>query len=154
MALSLNSSAIEPGAMIPRQHTCDGKDASPPLRWIGAPQGSKGFALICDDPDAPMGTWVHWVIYSIPETADRLPEAVPATDRLEDGTLQGINDFGRIGYGGPCPPRGKPHRYFFRLYALNEQLSLRKGLTKKELLKEVEGHVLETAALFGLYGRA
>lgn len=154
MALSLRSSAIEPGTMIPREHTCDGRDVSPPLRWGGAPQGSKCFALICDDPDAPMGTWVHWVIYNIPETADRLPEAVPGTDKLENGELQGINDFGRIGYGGPCPPRGKPHRYFFRLYALDEQLSLRTGLTKKQLLKEMEGHVLETAQLFGLYGRA
>ncbi len=154
MALSLKSSTVEAGSTIPRIYTCDGRDISPPLRWENAPPGTKGFAMVCDDPDAPMGTWVHWVIYCIPADSDRLAEAIPATEKLENGTLQGSNDFGRIGYGGPCPPRGKPHRYFFRLYALDTELSIRSGLTKKALLKEIEGHVLETAQLYGVYGRA
>jgi Raf kinase inhibitor-like YbhB/YbcL family protein len=153
MALSLRSAAFESGSRIPRIYTCDGRDASPPLRWANAPQGTRSFALICDDPDAPMGTWVHWVIYNIPAETDRLPEALPCAEKLDDGALQGGNDFGRIGYGGPCPPRGKAHRYFFRLYALDCALSAAAGLTKRALLKQMQGHILETAELFGLYGR-
>jgi Raf kinase inhibitor-like YbhB/YbcL family protein len=153
MALSLRSVAFETGSRIPQIYTCDGRDVSPPLRWTGAPQGTESFALICDDPDAPMGTWVHWVIYNIPADGDRLSEAVPVSERLESGALQGGNDFGRIGYGGPCPPRGKPHRYFFRLYALDTKLSAAAGLTKKALLDQMQGHVLENAEFHGLYGR-
>lgn len=153
MALSLRSAAFEPGSRIPQIYTCDGRDVSPPLRWTGAPRGTAGFALICDDPDAPMGTWVHWVLYNIPADTDRLPEALPASERLESGVLQGGNDFGKIGYGGPCPPRGKPHRYFFRLYALDCQLSTTAGLTKKALLAQMQGHVLENTEFHGLYGR-
>ena len=153
MALSLRSSAFESGSGIPRGDTCDGRDVSPPLRWNNAPPGTGSFALICDDPDAPMGTWVHWVIYNIPADADRLPEAVPSSNRLDSGALQGSNDFGRIGYGGPCPPRGKPHRYFFRLYALDGKLSAAAGLAKKALLGEMDGRILESAEIHGLYGR-
>jgi Raf kinase inhibitor-like YbhB/YbcL family protein len=153
MALSVRSAAFESGSRIPKDYTCDGRDVSPPLRWTGAPQGTGSFALICDDPDAPMGTWVHWVIYGIPADTDRLPEAVPARERLESGAVQGGNDFGRIGYGGPCPPRGKPHRYFFRLYALDSQLTAPAGLTKKALLAQMQGHILEKTELHGLYGR-
>ena len=154
MALSLRSAAFESGSRIPQTYTCDGRDVSPPLRWDNVPPGTKSFALICDDPDAPMGTWVHWVIYDIPTDKDRLPEAIPSTEQLDSGALQGGNDFGRIGYGGPCPPRGKPHRYFFRLYALDGKLSAPGGLTKKALLKQMQGHILETAELHGLYGRS
>ena len=154
MALRLKSSTIEAGSTISRVYTCDGRDISPPLRWENAPPGTKNFALVCDDPDAPMGTWVHWVIYRIPADSDRLAEAIPLAEKLENGTLQGSNDFGRIGYGGPCPPRGKPHRYFFRLYALDAELSVGSGLTKNALLKEIEGHVLEQAEFYGVYGRA
>ena len=154
MALSLRSTAFESGSRIPQNYTCDGRDASPPLRWINAPPGTKSFALICDDPDAPMGTWVHWVIYNIPADTDRLSEALPTTEQLDNGALQGSNDFGRIGYGGPCPPRGKPHRYFFRLYALDGNLPTEAGLTKKALLKQMQGHILEKAELHGLYGRS
>ena len=153
MALSIRSSAFEPGSRIPQNYTCDGRDVSPPLRWTGAPQGTAGFALICDDPDAAMGGWVHWVVYNIPADTDRLPEALSASERLESGALQGGNDFGKIGYGGPCPPRGKPHRYFFRLYALDGQLSGAAGLTKKALLNQMKGHILETSEFYGLYGR-
>jgi Raf kinase inhibitor-like YbhB/YbcL family protein len=100
-----------------------------------------------------MGTWVHWVIYNIPGDADRLPEAVPSSERLDSGALQGSNDFGRIGYGGPCPPRGKPHRYCFRLYALDDTPSLPAGLSKKSLLEKIQGHILEVTELHCLYGR-
>jgi Raf kinase inhibitor-like YbhB/YbcL family protein len=153
MALTLRSAVFEAGSRIPQAYTCDGRDVSPPLRWAGAPQDTGSYALVCDDPDAPRGTWVHWVIYNIPADADRLPEGVPASERLENGALQGKNDSGRIGYGGPCPPRGKPHRYFFRLYALDGQLSAEAGLTKKALLNQMQGHILESAELHGSYGR-
>ena len=153
MALSLRSSAIESGSRISREYTCDGRDISPPLRWDNAPSGTRSFALICDDPDAPMGTWVHWVIYNIPAGSSQLPEAVPTTEKLDSGAWQGTNDFGRFGYGGPCPPRGKPHRYFFHLYALDIELSGREGMTKKDLLAEMKSHILETAEFHGLYGR-
>jgi Raf kinase inhibitor-like YbhB/YbcL family protein len=153
MALSLRSSAIESGSRISREYTCDGRDISPPLRWDNAPSGTRSFALICDDPDAPMGTWVHWVIYNIPPGSYQLPEAVPAKEKLESGAWQGSNDFGRIGYGGPCPPRGNPHRYFFRLYALDTELAGKAGMSKKALLGQMQGHILETAEFHGLYGR-
>jgi hypothetical protein len=153
MALTLRSAVFEPGSRIPKPYTCDGRDVSPPLRWTNVPPGTESFALICDDPDAPMGTWVHWVIYNIPADSDRLPEALPPTEKLEGGALQGSNDFGRIGYGGPCPPRGKAHRYFFRLYALDEELSAAPGSTRKALLAQMEGHILESTELHGVYGR-
>jgi hypothetical protein len=153
MAFTLRSAAFEPGSRIPQIYTCDGRDISPPLRWSNAPPGTKSFALICDDPDAPMGTWVHWVVYNIPADTDRLSEALPSSEQLEGGALQGGNDFGRTGYGGPCPPRGKPHRYFFRLYALDGKLAAGAGLTKKALLRRMEGHILESAEFHGLYGR-
>jgi Raf kinase inhibitor-like YbhB/YbcL family protein len=153
MAFTIRSTAIEAGGSIARVYTCDGRDISPPLRWDNVPEGTRSFALICDDPDAPMGTWVHWVVYGIPAGTRQLPEGVPASEQLSDGTVQGRNDFGKIGYGGPCPPRGKPHRYFFRLYALDEVLSLAPGLSKKALLKATEAHVLAQAEMFGTYGR-
>jgi Raf kinase inhibitor-like YbhB/YbcL family protein len=153
MAFTLRSAAFEPGSRIPQSYTCDGRDVSPPLRWNDTPPGTKSFALICDDPDAPMGTWVHWVLYNIPADTDRLPEALPSSGQLEGGALQGGNDFGGTGYGGPCPPRGKPHRYYFRLYALDRVLSVAPGLTKKALLQKMEGHILESAEFHGVYGR-
>ncbi len=150
--MKLVSSAFEEGGMIPSQYTCDGQDISPPLKWENVPQGTKSFALICDDPDAPMGTWVHWVIYNIPDSVRQLPEAVPTVERLSDGTLQGTNDFRRLGYGGPCPPGGT-HRYFFKLYALDTMLNLQAGATKEALLKAMQGHVLAEAQLMGRYKR-
>ena len=153
MSFTIRSSVFEPGGSIARVYTCDDRDISPSLSWENPPEGTLSFALICDDPDAPMGTWVHWVLYNIPASARGLPENVPPVQRLEDGSLQGKNDFGRIGYGGPCPPRGKPHRYFFKLYALDEELSLSAGLTKKALLKAIQGHILGQAEVFGKYGR-
>jgi Raf kinase inhibitor-like YbhB/YbcL family protein len=153
MAFGVRSTAFETGAQIPRVHTCDGRDVSPALRWDGAPPETRTFALVCEDPDAPAGTWTHWVIYNIPEKLKQLPEGLPPQGSLPDGTLQGKNDFGRLGYGGPCPPRGRPHRYFFRLYALDERLPLTSGLTRAALLRALQGHVLAQAELYGLYGR-
>lgn len=150
--MKLTSSAFSEGGMIPSQYTCDGKDISLPLSWSEVPDGTKSFALICDDPDAPMGTWVHWVIYNIPDTVRQLPEAVPTTEKLNDGSLQGKNDFKRFGYGGPCPPGGT-HRYFFKLYALDTRLDLKAGATKSQLLEAMKGHILAEAQLMGKYGR-
>jgi Raf kinase inhibitor-like YbhB/YbcL family protein len=153
MAFAIRSPAFASGAMIPRKHTCEGADVSPPLAWEDPPAGTKGFALVCDDPDAPSGTWVHWVIYGIPPEARKLGEGVPATSRLADGSLQGRNDFGTVGYGGPCPPPGMAHRYFFRLYALRSQPALAPGLTKGACRKAIQGLVIATAECVGTYIR-
>ena len=153
MGFELRSSVFAPSGTIPRKHTCDGPDLSPVLEWTNVPEGSKTLALICDDPDAPMGTWVHWVLYNLPGDVTGLPEGIPPTDTIELGAVQGINDFGRIGYGGPCPPPGKPHRYYFKLYALDEKISLYPGARKGDLLKAMENHVLGQAELMGTYGR-
>ncbi len=153
MPFTIRSAAFEARGRIAQVHTCGGRNISPPLSWDNVPEGAKSFALICDDPDAPMGTWVHWVLYGIPASVRFLPEAVPLREQLSDGSRQGKNDFGKTGYGGPCPPRGRPHRYFFRLYALDDVLSLAPGLTKKALLKAIDGHVLAEAHLYGTYGR-
>lgn len=153
MPFRIESAAFTAGAAIPRKHTCDSADVSPPLRWAEPPAGTKMFALICDDPDAPAGTWVHWVIYSIPPGATGLAEGVPPSKTLADGSKQGVNDFGKVGYGGPCPPRGKPHRYFFKLYALGADPGLGPGASKGQLLKAIEGKLLAQAELIGTYGR-
>ncbi len=151
-AMRLISPAFKHGDIIPRKYTCDGDDISPPLRWDKVPDKTKSFALICDDPDAPMGTWVHWVYYNIPKNIRNLPEGIVSNENPYIGGTQGLNDFKRIGYGGPCPPGGK-HRYFFRLYALDDVLDLPAGLTKAQLLKRIETHIIETAVLMGIYSR-
>lgn len=153
MALEIKSLAFESGSAIPRQYTCEGKDVSPPLSWKDSPAATISFALISDDPDAPMGTWVHWVIYNIPGTSDHLSEGVPPSENLSDGTRQGFNDFPSIGYGGPCPPPGKPHRYFFKLYCLDTKLNIKGKVTKEALLLAMKGHVLAEASLMGIYKR-
>lgn len=153
MGFELKSSAFAPSGMIPRKHTCDGSDLSPALEWTGVPDGTHTLALISDDPDAPMGTWVHWVLYNLPGDESGLPEGISPTETIEQGALQGINDFGRIGYGGPCPPPGKPHRYSFRLYALDEKVSLAPGASKRDLMRALENHILGQAELMGKYGR-
>jgi Raf kinase inhibitor-like YbhB/YbcL family protein len=152
MDIKITSPAFDEGGMIPRQFTCDGKDISPPLAWTGVPEGAKTIALISDDPDAPMGTWVHWVLFNLPATEKALSEAVPPDKELKNGAKQGRNDFRRIGYGGPCPPGGT-HRYFFKLYALNAVLNLPAGATKAELLETMEGHILAQGQLMGKYRR-
>ena len=153
MAFELKSSAFKAGETIPRKHTCDGQDLSPPLAWTEPPPGTRSFALVCDDPDAPAGTWVHWVLYGVPSSASSLPEGVRPAPVLDDGSRQGTNDFRRTGYGGPRPPRGAPHRYSFRLYALDVVLALAPGATKAALMKAVEGHTLGQAELMGRYAR-
>ena len=150
--LQIKSSAFEHNGMIPKKYTCDGEDVSPELSWTGVPEGTKSFALISDDPDAPMGTWVHWVLYDLPSSTTELPENVPADKVLKNGAKQGITDFKRIGYGGPCPPSGV-HRYFFKLYALDTKLNLETGATKEQLLKAMEGHVIGQGELVGKYSR-
>jgi Raf kinase inhibitor-like YbhB/YbcL family protein len=151
--MRITSPAFQEGGTVPQTFTCDGKDSSPQLEWSGVPASAKSLALICDDPDAPRGTWVHWVLFNIPTSANGLPEAVPMQKNLQDGSIQGTNDFGKIGYGGPCPPPGKPHRYFFKLYALDTTLGLDPGATKKQLESAMKGHILAEGQLMGTYGR-
>lgn len=154
MALALTSSAFSAGGSIPATYTCDGKDKSPPLTWDGAPAGTKSFALIVDDPDAPdpkapKRVWVHWVLYNLPADTKQLAEAVT---KLPHGTREGKNDWGRTGYGGPCPPIGR-HRYFFKLFALDQLLPDLSTPTKAELEKAMQGHVLEKVEIIGTYER-
>jgi len=153
MSIQITSAAFADGQPIPAKYTCDGDDASPPLQWTNAPANTKSFALIADDPDAPMGTWVHWVAYDLSPIANALPEGVAKSQYIAGNAMQGLNDFHRLGYGGPCPPPGKPHRYFFKIYALDTVLNLKPGLTKKELLKVTNGHVLAEGRLIGTYQR-
>lgn len=153
MAFELQSSAFKAGDSIPRKHTCDGDDRSPALSWTGPPAGTKSFVLVCDDPDAPAGTWVHWLLYGVPASATGLPEGVPPTLALDDGSRQGMNDFQKPGYGGPCPPGGATHRYYFRLQALDVVLALPPGASKAALTRAVAGHVLGKAELMGRYAR-
>jgi len=153
MAFELTSTAFPPGGSIPRRHTCDGDDVSPPLAWKDVPPGTKSLALVCDDPDAPAGTWVHWVVWAVPASASGLPEGVPPSATLPDGSRQGRNDFKRTGWGGPCPPRGGPHRYFFRLSAVDRTIDLPAGATRAELDRTLEGHTLGRTELMGRYAR-
>lgn len=150
--MKLNTTAFEPGGMIPVRYTCDGDDISPELSWQDLPGGVASLAIICDDPDAPAGTWVHWVYYDIPVQVNRLSAGVSNLERPASGGVQGTNDFRKLGYGGPCPPGGT-HRYFFNLYALDSVLGLAPGATKKQLLKAMAGHVLAHAELMGRYQR-
>ena len=152
MAIELNSPAFSEGEMIPARYTCDGPDVSPELSWSGVPDDAKSLALICDDPDAPMGTWVHWVLFNIPPGANGLPGEIPSDASLENGAQHGTNDFRRLGYGGPCPPGGT-HRYFFKLYALDAELALESGISKAELLEAMQGHILDEGQLMGKYQR-
>ena len=152
MGLKINSSAFDAGGMIPGKYTCDAENISPPLSWSGAPAETKSYALICDDPDAPAGTWVHWVVYNIPEKTNGLTENIQNNKKLTDGTLQGTNDFGKTGYGGPCPPSGT-HRYFFKLYALDALLNIQGIVTKSILLESMKGHILAQGELIGKYSR-
>ncbi|MHC4271210.1 MAG: YbhB/YbcL family Raf kinase inhibitor-like protein [Planctomycetota bacterium] len=152
MEIKVTSSAFEEGGMIPPIYTCDGQDISPPLEWEGIPEETKSIALISDDPDAPMGTWVHWVLYNLPADINQLEEGIPADEILPNGAKQGTTDFGRIGYGGPCPPDGT-HRYFFKVYALDSQVEPAPSATKEQLLTSMEGHILAQGQLMGKYRR-
>jgi len=153
MAFTIQSSDFANGADIPRAFSCEGEDRSPNLSWSGAPEGTKAFALIADDPDAPAGTWVHWVIFNIPAKTQSLPAGVEKKEQVADGAKQGRNDFHKIGYGGPCPPPGKAHRYFFKLYALGSEVSLQAGAAKADLEQAMAGNILGKAELMGRYKR-
>lgn len=152
MTINLTSSAFKEGEMIPKQYTGEGKDVSPPLSWKEIPDGTKCFALIVDDPDAPRATpWVHWVIFNIPADVHHLDEGVETKRELPDGAKQGKNDFGNIGYGGPYPPKGKPHRYYFKLYALDTKINLPAGIDKGQLEGAMKDHILARGQLMGKY---
>lgn len=151
--MELKSRSFQHGQTIPKKHTCDGPDISPQLEWDNVPEGTVSFAIIMEDPDAPSGTWVHWLVYDLPAETRALPEGLASTETLPRGGAQGRNDFGRVGYGGPCPPPGRPHRYFFRLYALNSRVNLPPGASKEELVRAMEGRIKDEAHLVGKYGR-
>lgn len=153
MKISLSSTAFKDGERIPAKYTCEGQDISPPLEWGEPPQGTRAFALIMDDPDAPGGVFTHWVIFNIGSDNCKLAEAMPTQGQLSGGVLQGKSDFGGTGYGGPCPPPGRPHRYQFTLYALNQPLDLKAGISKKQLLSAMQGHILAQGQLTGIYQR-
>jgi hypothetical protein len=147
----LKSSAFSNGGAIPQRFTRDGADVSPALSWNDPPTDTKAFALIMDDPDAPAGTWVHWVLYDLPVSVSELSEGVPKTKDLQNGARQGSNDFRRIGYGGPCPPHGAVHRYSFRLYALDQPTALPAGAGKRGLERAMKGHTLAQSELIGRF---
>jgi Raf kinase inhibitor-like YbhB/YbcL family protein len=147
----LKSSGFSNGGAIPQKFTCDGPDVSPELSWNDPPAGTKTFALIMDDPDAPGGTWVHWVLYDLPPSVRELPEGVPKTKDLQIGGRQGVNDFRRVGYGGPCPPHGASHRYSFRLYALDQPTQLPAGASKGGLELSMKGHIVAQSELVGRF---
>lgn len=153
--LKVESSAFDAGAAIPRKHTCDGGDLSPALSWSGAPESTREFAVVCDDPDAPGGTFTHWVIWGIPKSAATLPEGVAAGDEVATlaSARQGTNGFRVRGYRGPCPPPGRPHRYHFRVYALSERIDLPAGSAVERLRAAMAGHVAAEGEIVGTYGR-
>jgi hypothetical protein len=151
--LSLTSPAFDPGGDIPVKYTCDGEDISPPLRWTAPPEGTRGLALICEDPDAPGGLFVHWVLWNLDPSLRDLPAEFTTKSLAYDHALEGANDFGKQGYGGPCPPPGPAHRYYFKLYALDAKLDMEAGADRGRLLEAMEGHVLEQAEHMGRYAR-
>ncbi|HET6202781.1 MAG TPA: YbhB/YbcL family Raf kinase inhibitor-like protein [Planctomycetota bacterium] len=154
MAIKVTSGAFELGGRVPKRHTGEGEDLSPPLAWEGAPPATKAFVLTCDDPDAPGKTWVHWVLYDLPADARSLVEGVPSMDTLPNGAKQGRNDFGKVGYGGPMPPRGHgTHHYHFKVYALDAPLRLPSGSKKAEVERAMAGHILAQGELVGTYSR-
>lgn len=150
--MKLNSNAFVNHGLIPLKYTCDGANISPGLSWEEIPQETQSLVLIVDDPDAPGRTFVHWVVYDIPPTVKQLPEKITSSKTISTGGVQGKNDFGKLGYGGPCPPSGT-HRYFFHLYALDKKLNLEAGMTKNQVLIAIKDHVLAKAELMGKYER-
>jgi len=150
--MNLTSTSFQ-GSQIPARFTCSGAGISPQLAWNAPPAGTASFALLVTDPDAPRGTFVHWVLYDLPAGTRALPEGLAALGQLEDGSRQGRNDFGEIGYGGPCPPPGSPHHYHFMLYALDAKLNLAAGATRAQVEAAMQGHILAHGELVGLYKR-
>jgi Raf kinase inhibitor-like YbhB/YbcL family protein len=150
-SLTIKSTAFTDGASIPKTYTCSGGNYSPALQWSNAPEGTKSFAIIVDDLDAPLNVFAHWVLYNLPATQTSLAEKTSPNGTLPEGALQGVNGFGKIGYGGPCPPPGKSHRYFFKLYALDSMLKEKSGVTKEKLVQAMKGHILAQAQMIGLF---
>ena len=153
MSFAIRSTAFSNGGPIAARYTCDGTGLSPALTWGGVPPEAQSLALIADDPDAPAGTWTHWLLWNIPARATLLAENAPKVELLDNGARQGINDFQRIGYGGPCPPPGKPHRYFFRLFALDARLDLKPGASRNQLELAMKPHLLANTQWMGTYKR-
>jgi Raf kinase inhibitor-like YbhB/YbcL family protein len=153
MTLSLSSPVFQEGEDIPITYTCDGQDISPPLTWGEPPSETQSFALIMDDPDAPGGVFTHWLLFNLPADSRELPEAVPPHNELANGALQGQNDFGTNGYGGPCPPSGPAHHYRFTIYALDQSLDLMAGASREQVLDDITGHILAWGQLTGIYQR-
>jgi len=151
MALNLRTTAFENGAKIPEKHTCKGEDVPPPLSWDGVPGGTASLAMTLEDPDAPGGTFLHWIIYDIPAQSKGLELIVPVEKHLKNGAIQGKNDFGKTGYGGPCPPKGEEHRYFFRLYALKKKLRPESIHRLEDFYKAINGLVLDKAEYMGRF---
>lgn len=154
MEFTISSPSFTNGGDIPKKFTCDGTDVAPQLNWSNAPNGKVVFALLADDPDAPVGNWNHWAIWNIPPHSHGLAEGIPKDAHLADGSVQGTNDFRKIGYNGPCPPAGKPHRYYFKLFALDQKVNLNSTAGKKELEAAMKGHVLSRAEWMGRYQRS
>jgi Raf kinase inhibitor-like YbhB/YbcL family protein len=150
--IQLTSPAFLAGSAIPSQYTCDGANISPPLAWSTAPAHARSLALIVDDPDARANTWVHWVLFNIPTGLTKWDENIPKTPKLPNGAVQGTNDFGDVGYGGPCPPKGT-HHYFFHLFALDKQLDLPSAATKQDVMNAIQGHVLAEGEMVATYAR-
>lgn len=152
-AMNVASSAFPAESMIPSKYSCEGGNISPPLSWTGVPTGTKSLALICDDPDAPGGPFVHWILYNLPAGTTSLTEKMATTPTLPNGARQGMNSFDKIGYGGPCPPAGKAHHYFFKVYALDSELPVKAGAKKEEVEQAMEHHILAEGLLMGKYQR-
>ncbi len=150
--MEIRSSAFFIGSTIPFKYTCDGDNISPPVHWESPPEGTNSFALILDDPDAPNQTFTHWVVYNLPAGVRELPEAVPKHPRIAKGGMQGKNSAGEIGFTGPCPPNGT-HRYYFKVFALDQPINLPPGASKEEVIKAMDGHVLDAAEVMGRYAR-
>jgi Raf kinase inhibitor-like YbhB/YbcL family protein len=152
MVIKVKSAVFDEGEPIPTRYTCSGVDVSPPLKWDPLPENTESVALICEDPDAPGGIWTHWVLFNLPRDTMGLSEHVMGREILDNGAIQGMNDFGRVGYGGPCPP-GETHRYFYKVYALDVKLDLPPRSTRTELLEAMDGHVLDQGQIMGYYTR-
>src|SRR5262249_3509888 len=150
-SIHLSSGAFPDGSAIPAEYTCDGKNISPSLKWTDVPGGTKSLVLICDDPDAPSGTWTHWVLFDIPANVSELPEGISATEQVLEKAKHGINDFNKVGYGGPCPPPGNAHHYHFKLYALDGELNLNPRAAKDRVMSAMKGHILAEGQLIGTY---
>lgn len=153
MTLDLSSPAFSQGSTIPAKYTCAGEDISPPLEWGSIPDGAESVALICVDPDAPSGMFTHWVVYNIPPGEDGLAEGISSEAKLPSGAMQGLNDFGNVGYGGPCPPPGPAHHYYFRIYAVNTVLDLPPGASRGEVMESIRNNTLGSSELMGLFAR-